>query len=123
MGVIENAKELVSLVRKFDNIELERKIVDVQGDLILLVQENHVLQGKVRELREQLELRENLVAGVNVYWCKTDESERDGPFCTACLDSKGKLVRLRSHSDEDWFCPVCRDFAAKQSGSEGRQRP
>jgi hypothetical protein len=39
MGLIENVKDVVSLVQKMDNIDLYRKILDLQADALRLTTE------------------------------------------------------------------------------------
>ena len=43
----------------------------------------------------------------NAYWNKNNDIILDGPFCSACYDSLGKLVHLHLIEDAVYRCPVC----------------
>ncbi len=48
-----------------------------------------------RELKEKLEIKENLIFEKNAYWLEKENGEKDGPFCSVCWDADEKLIRLR----------------------------
>jgi hypothetical protein len=70
MGIIENVKEAVGLVQKIDNIDLYRKILDLQAEVMALVQEN-------TELKQKARIAQDLVFRDNSYWRNSE-----GPFCS-----------------------------------------
>ncbi len=106
MSIISNAKEIADLVKKLGNVDLYRKIVELEGEIIELTGENHALVGRVRELEQALKTKESLVFLNNVYWLE-DEETKDGPYCQRCYDADGKLVRLQPWGDT-WACFECK---------------
>lgn len=95
MGVIDTAKDLMSIVQKLDNIELQRKAISLQQEL-------YDLQEEVRVLRERLANREQLSFRRNAYW-----RGEEGPFCSRCFDVEGKVVRLHVTRTFMPMCPAC----------------
>ncbi len=94
MGVIENVKEIANIVRQIDNIELYRQIVDLQGEVVGLVEENGRLKHEVANLKEKLTVKGKLVVKDDCYWLPDDSGNLDGPFCTTCWDTEKQLVRM-----------------------------
>lgn len=104
MGLLDNAKEAVQLVQKIDNIELYRKILDLQADALKMVEENATLKNQIKSLEEKLKIKDSLTFENNDYWIKREDGSKDGPFCTHCWDREQKLVRLNLRGDEVWSC-------------------
>ena len=98
MSIINNAKEIADLVQKLGNIDLYRKIVELEGEIIELNRENHSLSEQVGELQRQLSVKGQLQYQGKVYWL-VDGGNRDGPYCQRCYDVDCKLVRLQSWDD------------------------
>jgi hypothetical protein len=100
MGIIDTLKETASLLQKVDNIDLYRKMLELQTQVFALVEEN-------RALKEQLAVRGELRYERNAYWRKDD-----GPFCAPCWDKDAKLIRVPG----DLYlgsrrCPICHNPA------------
>jgi hypothetical protein len=106
VGLIENAKDLVALVQKLDNIELIKTVLALQQDAVVLIEENHALKHEVRGLKETLAIREQLVFQHNAYF-----RGADGPFCSRCWDAEEKLVRLHRAMGYNPRCPSCGNSA------------
>jgi hypothetical protein len=99
MGVIETVKDVAGLIQKYDNIELIRRVVELQEQVYDLVTEN-------RTLKDRLTTRDQLVFRKNSYW-RGD----DGPFCSQCWDGEGRLVRLHVSPGLTAQCPKCHTLA------------
>jgi hypothetical protein len=82
MGILDTVRETVGLIQKVDNIELYRRMLELQTQVVQLVEEN-------RALKDRLSTKEQLVFKENSYW-KDDGSQ----FCCRCWDVDGKLVHL-----------------------------
>lgn len=100
MGVIETVKDIGVLVQKLDNMELVKRLVELQEQIYEVVTENRDLKERVRGLQEQLAMREQLVFRKNAYWTGDDE-----PFCSRCWDGEGQIVRLHLRQGWDPRCP------------------
>jgi hypothetical protein len=105
MGVLETAKDAVMLVQKIDNIELYKKILDLQSDALKMVEENGKLRGEVHRLEEAFKIRDTLVFENNHYYGVKDDT-KEGPYCTYCWDQDRKLVRLHKDDHDWWWCLI-----------------
>lgn len=56
MSVIDNIKEIAGLIKKVGDIELYRKIIELEGELIELTREKRNLEERVADLGKQLEI-------------------------------------------------------------------
>ena len=101
MGVYDAMKDVAALVQKMDNVELMRKVVDLQTQVYQQADE-------LRALKEELATRRSLVFRDNAYW---DRASGEGPFCSKCWDVHSKLVRLHSSSRYKPQCQNCGTIA------------
>jgi hypothetical protein len=105
MGVIDTAKEAVQLVQKIDNIELYRKILDLQSDALKMVEDNGKLRDRIKELETAFAIKDTLTFEDNHYFVVKDGT-KDGPFCTLCWDNDRKLVRKHKDENNWWWCLI-----------------
>ena len=116
MGIIENAKEAVKLVQQIDNIELYRKILDLQAEAIELTEQLKQKCEIIGQLKEALELKGKLIYKDSAYYV-ADENGKiiDGPFCTKCFDIDHLKCRLVPDNKEPQvICPNCEvSFSSK----------
>lgn len=110
MGIIENAKDLAELIKKAGDVELYRKIVELEGEVIELTHENRSLKEELRHRDEHEALRQSLQHDGERYWL-TRDGTKDGPFCATCMDIDSKLVRMRKYQtvnhSTDYVCDYC----------------
>ncbi|MBZ5627003.1 MAG: hypothetical protein LAQ69_51260 [Acidobacteriia bacterium] len=106
MSIISNAREIADVVKKLGNIDLYRKIVDLEGEIIELTGQNHLLLEKIGDLEKALKTKAQLLFEKNVYWL-AEAQAKDGPYCQRCYDVAGKLVRLQPW-DDLWACFECK---------------
>ena len=76
-----------------------------------MMDENRALKDENRSLSERLHIKQKLVFRNNRYWLPKEDGSDDGPFrpfCTACQDSDGKLIRMTEGATRGThFCKVC----------------
>lgn len=101
MSIISNAKEIADLVKKIGNVELYRRIIDLEGEIIELSGQNHSLKEQVSALEQKLKLRAQLKFSDSMYWL-ADGDAKDGPFCQRCYDVDGKLVRVHPRTADGY---------------------
>lgn len=127
MGIVENLKELVSTVQKIDNIELYRKILDLQGEAQDLVAENRRLRDEISELKRLREVSQELSYEHNSYWRAGTSGVKEGPFCSNCWDNREKLIRMHSKGDPNSaVCPTCEkavNVTGRLDGESSLQAP
>jgi hypothetical protein len=107
MGLMETAKEIASIAQKIDNIDLVKRIMELQEQVFAQVDENRNLKEEVRALKARLETRDQMVFRRNSYW-RGD----DGPFCPRCFDAEALPVRmLVAYEGTAPCCPKCNTVA------------
>jgi hypothetical protein len=95
MGIIESAKEVVKIVQQIDNIELNRKVLDLEAEVLELTQQLREKDETISKLNEALETKGKIICQNSVYFMVDDEgNKKDGPFCTKCFDVDHFLCRL-----------------------------
>jgi len=116
MGIIENAKEAVKLVQQIDNIELYRKVLDLQGEAIDLTEQLKQKDEIISQLKDALDLKGRLTCKDSAYYLTSENGEIiDGPFCTKCFDVDHLKCRLVPDNREPQvICPNCKvSFSSK----------
>ena len=105
-GMLGNFKSLAGLLGQVSNIEVQKKMIELQADAMELLEEHRSLKDENAELRRQLKTRESLRFRNNFYWSAGDDGNEEGPFCSACSDDRGKLVHLHEF-ESNFGCPSC----------------
>lgn len=108
MSMIDNVKDAVKLVQQLDNIDLMRKMMDVQTDAMRLFEENDQLKREIGRLQEALKVKGQLFFEKNVRWLKKEDGSREGPYCSRCWDVDQKLIRILRHPSGGSACPECK---------------
>ena len=111
MGIIEQARDIATLVKKYNDQELYEKIVELREEIIRLREENIDLYGRIKELEDAARTQSDLVRDGNCYY-KIDDESRDHPYCLTCWDYDHKLVGLILGHDyysggHTFRCNVC----------------
>jgi hypothetical protein len=97
--ILGHAKEIAELVKKYNNMDLYQKIVDLRDEIFKLSEDNLTLKERVRELEKQQEITAQLTREGNVYWQITVDGKKLGPFCMACWDGDRKLINVLQTRD------------------------
>jgi hypothetical protein len=111
---ISTIKGISEIVKKYNDIDLMKKVVDLQSEVFDLQSEN-------RSLREQLDTRVTMrMSGEHGYFYQDGDPV---PFCPKCWESGGKAIHLPNAKDFGSYhgriCRVC-----KHAYEEGpRQNP
>lgn len=110
MSVISNAKEIADLVKKLGDIELYKKIVELEGEIIEITRANHTLELRVEELTKSLEKTEHMNFKEPFYYVDGDSV----PYCPNCWEGDKLTVHLfncgyyRSTGDTKFICHQCK---------------
>lgn len=123
MGLLDEIKSLATTIQKIDNIELYRKILDLQAEAMKLLEEKAAVEKENRQLHDKLKIGGELEFEHNVYWRQDEDTGRsDGPFCSNCWDSMQRLVRLHQKENPNYIeCPTCKQPIKK--GDAPPRRP
>lgn len=112
-GAIKLVVKAKELADKLKNLELKGVVVDLQSQLLDLKEEIIALREENIQLKESQKKQEALpemTVKDGLYF----KPDGDGPFCTGCFDTQGRLVRLAEHEKRvqrlvgRWHCPGCR---------------
>jgi len=107
MSILDNAKVVADLVKKYNDQELYQKLIDLRDEIFTLKEENLKLKETVGQLRDNLKLKETVMWERPFYWIQNGD-ERDGPYCQKCYDGETKLVRLQQRDSRgEWDCLQC----------------
>jgi hypothetical protein len=118
VGIIENFKDVLKLADAANNLDLYKKLAELQNSVLGLQEENRELKDQLARLADQLSTHRTLRHDGERYWSEQD-GKRDGPFCAVCWDIDKKLVRMREyHRDSGAPGYVC-DFCARHRGKTG----
>jgi hypothetical protein len=107
MGIIDDAKDIAKLIKKYNDADLYQKIVDLRDEIFKLREENLRLKEKNKTLEEEKSINEKILWESPYYWIK-DRDKKDGPFCQKCFDENKKLIRLQNYKYGRWHCLVCK---------------
>lgn len=87
---------------------------EVQESLHIAEEKNRQLKRQIEKLADSQAVTASLVFGDEVYLRKKEDGTFEGPFCPACWDIDGKLVRLKLEGiDQYGGCPdrtPCRKY-------------
>jgi hypothetical protein len=123
MGIIENAKELADLIKVLGNVDLHKKIVELEGEIINLSQNNNELLKSIKELKDQIQLEHNLVFKPPFYYAPNDEV----PYCPKCWEADHRAVHLTDPTKDlvtgkiFYKCKVCNESFG-QPGSDNPEK-
>ena len=108
---VPSYKELAALLKDGMTPEAQEKIMELRQTVLAIQEENLQLKERIRQLEVgAAPATREVVYDKGVYWT-LERGVRQGPFCPACQDRAGKLVRLHySHTGTPgvyWMCKAC----------------
>jgi hypothetical protein len=93
MSIIEHAKEVADLIKKYNDQELYERIVTLREEILELREENIQLKQEIKVLKETQDIGSKLIRQGNCYFFEDDEKQ-ERPYCLTCWDYDRKLVSL-----------------------------
>jgi hypothetical protein len=116
MGAVENVKETADLIGKFHDIELNRRILKLEEEVLDLTREKRRAEDKVEELERALKFSREPKFKAPFYWLHGDNN----PFCPGCWDSKHLAIHVTDSWDPVRYthkeCPACKHHYAVRAG-------
>ena len=106
MNILDNAKDIAELIKKYNDQDLYQRIVDLRDEIFDLKNENLQLKEDLLSIHKQQSDEESMTWNPPYYW-KTVGGEKDGPYCQHCWDKDKKAIRLQESSKGSWRCHVC----------------
>jgi hypothetical protein len=103
MSILDNARTAVNMVSNIQNIELHKKLRELQSEIEDLWNENQELKKKITDLNKGFDPFQGLILKDDAFW----KEDGAGPFCPSCLQNdKPKQVRMMGGPDQ-YHCVVC----------------
>ena len=96
MGIVENIKDAADLAKKVGDLELYRKIVHLEGEVMDLTREKRQAEQRIEELQKQLALKAKMTFNQPFYYQEGD----DVPFCPRCFEKDTQAVHVVLSYDE-----------------------
>jgi hypothetical protein len=107
MNIIESLKEAARIAAEMGQADLSKKIAEIQQPALEMVRENQRLKQYVGDLQQRLKHTSTLLFEKNCYWHDLG-ARKDGPFCSVCWDSNGRLIRPHKLYGSHYQCQVCK---------------
>jgi hypothetical protein len=110
MGTLENLKEIADLVKKMGDIDLYRRIVEIEGEVVELTRRNRALESEHQELSHRVEFAARMTFTEPFWYADSDVV----PFCPQCWESDRTAVHLlyKGHMSggHRYDCPNCKNL-------------
>lgn len=110
---LENVRSILDLAQKFGDVELKRRIVDLEDQVAELARERRRLEELTEEQQRLLEIRAK-TSFKSPYWYMEGD---DVPLCPKCYESSSSKLRIHlTHPAEPWsggtrrHCKNCGQF-------------
>ena len=116
MAIVDNVKDIYTLVKKLGNQELLEKMADLRDEIFELREENRNLKEKLAEREEY-----NMFFERGVYW-NVKDNQKEGPYCPTCWDDKKKAIRMHEGfvgvvhpgaQNNTYLCHLCKTHVSK----------
>ena|SRR5690348_8741855 len=108
MGAVEDIKAVADLVKKFNDIELNRRILALENEVLDLSREKRRAEERIEELERSLRLNAELKFKEPFYWLGDDQT----PFCAVCWEEGRKAIHVHyetsNNAKQYWTCPNCK---------------
>jgi hypothetical protein len=109
MSILDHAKEIAELVKKYNDQDLYERIVELREEILQLREDNLGLREQVKTLKEASDITTRLHREGNCYFLD-DDKEKGRPYCLTCWDADRKLVGLilsKNRFGEHIRCGIC----------------
>ena len=108
MGVVENMKDVADLIKKLGDIDLNRRILKLEEEVLDLSREKRRGEEKIEELERSLKFKGELKFKEPFYWLGDDQV----PYCGKCWEHERTAVHVvyshQNSAGQYWNCPNCK---------------
>lgn len=119
MGIMENVKEIVQRIKKYNDDELNQKILDLEDQILALITQIHSLEEASQESERTLTLIKKMQFKKPFYFQKDDPV----PFCPHCWEREKNPVHLlgpvKVGAGLRFGCPSCKEYFVIGAGGAG----
>ncbi len=117
MELLDKIKLLARQIKKINDVDMHKIIVDMQAEAFILteenkklLEENSVLKEEAAQLKEKLRITSSIKFENSVYWLPDGKDGKDGPYCPNCWGEKQILMRMEQDITRNRLynkCPDC----------------
>ena len=101
-------KELGKIYQKIDNIEIQKKLLDLSEQALEMQNEILKLQEENTKLKQKEDILSKIERHKDAYITLKDDKEKI-IYCANCWDSKGILIQGQSYNDGTYYCSTCKE--------------
>lgn len=110
MNIVENVKEIATLIKKLDDVDLYRRILTLEQEVFELNEENRLLNVKIKNLKNIEDITSKMSFKIPFWYMDGDEI----PYCPQCWENDKKTIHLIDVQEHGYECPRCdRRFVMK----------
>lgn len=106
MEIIDKIKAILSLVQKYNDIELNQRIVDLNQQVLSLSDENAALRTRIKQLENIQDIESRMLTNEEPYFTLKGDNPNIR-FCTNCWNKSKIQIQLQCF-DGKYRCPECR---------------
>jgi len=96
MGLLDSAKNILSMVKKYNDIELNQQIIDLTQQSLDLINENVRLTQENEELKKANELESKIVRHQKPFVTISDDP-KNIKYCAICWGKTKQMIQLHEH--------------------------
>ena len=108
MNILDNAKEIAEIIKKYDDLPLYQRIIDLRDEIFNLREENLLLKERIKELERVLETKQKMTFRKPFYYQENDPQ----PYCAKCWEADNIAIHLDGPSPiiagPRYDCPNCK---------------
>ena len=117
MGLYEGIKDIARVVQQADNVELYKKLLDLESQALDMQAEIATLQKENEELKLELYKKKRVVRHKGLFITLEGE-QPETVYCSTCYGKENMFIQMFDHDEEFYQCPVCHTFANKHPSGE-----
>jgi hypothetical protein len=114
MSIINNAKEIADLIKKMGDIDLYRRIVELEGEIVDLTRAKRDAEAEIERLRYTLKTKEQMSFKKPFYYMVNDPV----PYCPKCWEVNHVAVHMDGPIDvmagPRYDCHNCKTMIIKR---------
>lgn len=103
--IYEAIKDVASIVRKSDNIDLYKKLLDISSDALDLQNKVYELTEENHNLRNKLNEKKNVIRHTDGLYITFANDNPDIKYCSICWGNDNKLIQLSNEGQ----CRICEE--------------
>lgn len=108
IGLVTKALDLVKGLANIKDIPVKRKLDELEGQLYEIKSAYRSTLEENDALRRSLKFKEDSYFRDNARWTRAEDGGEEGPFCSACWDTKKLAVRMTEVGERGHFdCNAC----------------